>query len=155
VIEVRVADQDQVERRELADRQRRRDEASWAGGDQADADADARGEDRIRQDRLPAEAQQDRGVTDPGGGEFSILPVAQVGNERRSRRRVDFVEQAQPAAPAAEQVGQPQRHRAALGKVGVLSPAQRHSRSTALSKRMLIIRQRGPPVQNRPEACVI
>ena len=78
-----VRDEQEVDRRELAHGQRGGDVAARAAGDEAQADADAVAEDGIGEDRHAADAEEHGGVAEPGGGERLVLPVGEVGLERR------------------------------------------------------------------------
>ena len=124
VVEVGVGDQDQVELGQFADRQRGGDEPARPAGADAEADADAVGEDGVGEDGHPADAEQHGGVADPGGGEGVVFPAGQVRLERRRRRRVEPVEHAQPPAAAAQPVRHAQRHRPALRPFRIPFPAQ-------------------------------
>src|SRR5437899_502362 len=78
MIEMSVRDEDQINRRKLADVQRRSEQATRTAGPQSKTDADAIGEDRIGENRHVADAKKDRRVADPHGRQVLLVPVVQM-----------------------------------------------------------------------------
>src|SRR5436190_11544249 len=79
MIHVRVCQQDEVDRRQLPDAQRRRDEAFRAERHDARADADAREQRRIGEDPDAVEVDEERGVTEPREREPIVTPRRWIG----------------------------------------------------------------------------
>ena len=126
MIEMGMGDENQIELGQLADRQRRRDKPPRAERDQAQADADAAGHDRIGQHRHPADAKKHGRMADPRGGEFTVFPVRQIGNKFGPDGRIDVIEEAQAAAAATERISDAQHDRPLLCPVSILTPTPCH-----------------------------
>ncbi len=85
VIEVRVREQDEIDRRQLLDAQRRRSEAFRSQGKARQANADAREKNGIGQDVKAAEIKQHTGVAEPGSGDPVVRPGVRLGSGKGGR----------------------------------------------------------------------
>ena len=103
VIEMGVRDEDQINRRKLADVQRWSEQAARAAGPQSKADAHAVGENRIGENRHVADAQENGRVADPHGCQVLLVPVVQMRLSRRGGT-VQAVEETELSASTAEPV---------------------------------------------------
>src|SRR5207249_8156786 len=103
MIVVGVGDEDEINGRKVTNLERGSEQATRAGGPEAQADADAVGEDGIGEDGHVADAEENGCMADPDGGEVLLVPVVQMGFWRRGGT-VQAVEEAEFSASTAEPV---------------------------------------------------
>ena len=82
--------------------------AARAGGHEAQADADAIKKDRVGENGHAANADQDAGVTEPGGGKGGMVPAGKIRRARGSGRGIELIEPAKAASASAQKIGDAQ-----------------------------------------------
>jgi hypothetical protein len=123
MIVVGVGDEDQVDGGQIADVERGSEQATRAAGPQAQANANTVGENGIGQDIHFADAQEDGGVADPGGGEILLVPGLEIGFWGRGGT-MQAVEEAELSASTAEPVRYAQSERLSLSPISNHAPLQ-------------------------------